>query len=108
LCLHRVGAGFRANRSCPQRVHFDAFALHPYTLAATPTKHAYKPGDVLVGDMGRLQDLVQTADRLHTDSPKIHHQIWATEFAWFTNPPNPLLGDAAATAARYVAYSMYE
>jgi hypothetical protein len=108
LCLHRVGASFRPNRSCRQRADFDVFAMHPYSLAATPTKHAYNPGDVLVGDMSKVGTLVRTADRLHTAAQRIHHQIWVTEFAWLTNPPNTLLGDAEPTAARYVAYSMYE
>jgi hypothetical protein len=108
LCLHRVGSGFRANHSCPQRTQFDVFAMHPYSLAATPTKHAYNSGDVLVGDMGKVGALVHTADRLHTAAPRIHHQLWVTEFAWYTNPPNSQFGDADPTAARYVAYSMYE
>jgi hypothetical protein len=108
LCLHRVGNGFRPNRSCPQRAEFDVFGIHPYSLAATPTKHAYKPGDVLVGDMGEVGALVRAANAFHTAVPAGGHQIWATEFAWFTNPPNSQLGDSDATAARYVAYSMYE
>jgi hypothetical protein len=108
LCLRRVGSGFLANRSCRQRANFDVFAMHPYSLAATPTKHAYKPGDVLVGDMGEVGAMVHTADRLHTTARGIRHQIWVTEFSWFTNPPNAQLGDGDAVAARYVAYSMYE
>jgi hypothetical protein len=31
-----------------------------------------------------------------------------TEFAWYTNPPNPVIGDSERRAARYVAYSIYE
>lgn len=108
LCLQRVGTGFSASRSCRQRARFDVFAMHPYSLASTPTKHAYKPGDVLVGDMGKVGALVHTADRLHTAAPGIRHKIWVTEFAWLTNPPNAQLGDSDAVAARYVAYSMYE
>jgi len=108
LCLRRVGAGFRAARSCPQRADFDVFAVHPYSLGATPTKPAYKRGDVLVGDMSTVGALVQAADRLHTASPRIRHQLWVTEFAWLTKPPNSQLGDSEPTAARYVAYSMYE
>ncbi len=108
LCLHRVGTAFRANASCPQRAEFDVFAHHPYSLAATPTKHAYAYDNVLVGDMGKIATLVHTADRLHTDAPAIHHRIWVTEWAWFTNPPDQQVGDAQPVAARYVAYSMYE
>jgi hypothetical protein len=108
MCLHRVGTQFRANRSCPQRAEFDVFAIHPYSLAATPTKHAYAYDNVLVGDMGKVARLVAAGDRLHTVAPRIRHQLWVTEFAWFTNPPDALVGDSGRVAARYVAYSMYE
>ena len=63
-----------------------------------------KSGDVLVADMGGVRALVDAADRLRTAGPRIHHQIWVTEFAWMTNPPNPQLGDPDSLAARYVAY----
>jgi hypothetical protein len=108
LCLHRVGSTFAANRSCPQRARFDVFGIHPYSLAATPTKHAYNPGDVLIGDMDEVHALVKAADRLRTAVPRTRHPIWVTEFAWLTNPPNRQLGDPGPLAARYVAYSMYE
>jgi hypothetical protein len=108
MCLHRAGGGFRASRSCRQRTDFDVFAMHPYSFAATPTKHAYKQGDVLVGDMGEVGALVRTADRLRTTAQRIHHRLWVTEFAWPTNPPDSQIGDSEPLAARYVAYSMYE
>ncbi len=38
-------------RLMPQRAKFDVFAVHPYSLDATPTKRAFKSGDLLVGDM---------------------------------------------------------
>jgi hypothetical protein len=107
LCLHPAGSSFAPNRSC-QRVKFNILGMHPYALAATPTKHAYKPGDVLVGDMGELRALLSATNRFHTAVPSTGHVIWVTEFHWYTNPPNPVIGDREATAARYVAYSMYE
>jgi hypothetical protein len=105
LCLHRTGSQFSADRSCHARTNFDVFGFHSYTLGATPTAHAAVPGDVFVGDIGEVRSLVQELARLHRgfDPP-----IWVTEFAWFTNPPNARLGDSPATAARYVAYSLYE
>jgi len=108
LCLQEVGTAFAAAPSCPQRAKFDVFAVHPYSLAATPTKHAYVYNNVLVGDMGKIQALIAAADRLHTAAPRIHHQIWVSEWAWFTDPPNGVFGDPPAAAARYVAYSLYE
>jgi hypothetical protein len=98
MCMRPAGAGFRAIRGC-RSAQFDVVDTHPYTLAATPTKHAYNAGDMLVGDMGKMAALMAAAHR---------RGLWATEFAWITNPPNSQLGDASAVAARYVAYSMYE
>lgn len=108
LCVHRVATGYRADQSCPQPAEFDVFAMHPYSLGATPTKHAYQYSNVLVGDMGKVAALVAAADRLHTVAPSIKHQLWVTEFAWPTNPPDKLVGDRGRVAARYVAYSLYE
>lgn len=108
MCLRRVGTGFVRNGSCPDRAHFDAFGHHPYTLAATPTKPAYRYDDVLVADIGKIRDVVGAADRLHTVAPSIRHQLWVTEWGWVTNPPNKTVGESYATAARYVAYAMYE
>jgi hypothetical protein len=104
LCLRRVGTHFRADRSCHQRARFDVLGIHSYVLGATPTRHAGIPGDVFPADMGEVHNLLQTENRVHGGS----HQTWVTEFAWYTNPPNSRLGDSDATAARYVAYSMYE
>lgn len=108
LCLHRAGDGFSPNHSCRQRADFDIFGMHPYSLEATPTEPAYKPGDVLVANMDEVAALVQAANRFHTAVPTSGHKIWVTEFAWPTNPPDSELGDPQPTAARYVAYSMYE
>jgi hypothetical protein len=99
LCVRRSGSRYVAIRSCP-RAHFDAIAVHPYALAATPTKHAYKPTDLLVGDIGKLPPLIRATHR--------SYPLWVTEFSWFTNPPNGQVGDAPATSARYVDWSMYE
>ncbi|MGI8412584.1 MAG: hypothetical protein ACR2QA_08820 [Solirubrobacteraceae bacterium] len=108
MCLQRVNTTFRRVGSCPQQAQFDILAHHPYSLAATPTKHAYRYDDVLIGDMGKLSALLHAADRLHTVLPRIRHQLWVTEWGWYTNPPNRVVGDSEPTAARYVAYSMYE
>src|SRR5205085_6547447 len=49
LCLH--GAGLHPER-CPNRAHFDAIDIHPYSLR--PTIHAFNRDDVSVPDLGRL------------------------------------------------------
>jgi polysaccharide biosynthesis protein PslG len=99
LCVRRSGSRYVTIGSC-RRVHFDAISVHPYALAATPTKHAYKPGDLLVGDIGKVPPLIRATGR--------NYPLWVTEFSWFTNPPNGQVGDSFATSARYVDWSMYE
>lgn len=107
MCLNRVGVAFVRRNSC-QPAHFDVLATHPYTLSATPTKHAYHYDDVLIGDMNKISSLVSTANALHAVQPAIQAQTWVTEWGWFTDPPDTQVGDPPALTARYVAYSMYE
>jgi hypothetical protein len=99
MCLRPVGSGYKPVGSC-QRARFDILAVHPYSLTATPTAHATKPGDMFTGDMGKVRALLRAAGN--------RYPLWATEFSWFTNPPDPQVGDPPNTAARYVAYSLYE
>jgi hypothetical protein len=107
LCLRRVGPSFVRHGPCPVKAHLDALAEHPYAFASSPTKHAYQYDDLLLADMSKLRTLLDTAKRLHTIRGS-NQQLWATEFVWPTNPPNTVLGDSPAKAARFVAYGMYE
>jgi hypothetical protein len=104
LCLRRTGTHFVRAPRCSARPRFDVLAIHPYSLDATPTKHAYKYDDILVGDLGKVDTLLNAARRLN----HLKARLWADEWSWFTNPPDKEVGDAPLTAARYTAYSMYE
>ncbi len=108
MCLRRVGTHFVKAGSCPSKAHFDVLAMHPYSLLATPTKHAYAYDDVLIADMGKLTTLLHAARQLHTVAAGSRFGLWVTEFSWFTNPPDKEVGDAPMVSARYTAYSMYE
>lgn len=108
LCLRRVGVRFVRAGSCPAKARFDVLAMHPYSLDATPTLHAANYDDVLVADMGKLSALLRAVDRLHTAAPAGGHGLWVSEWSWFTNPPDPAIGDPGPVAARYTAYSMFE
>jgi hypothetical protein len=107
MCLRRVGVKFKAIKSCPVRAEFDTLAFHPYTLAATPTTHADSYNDLLIADTPKLATLLKTATKLRTVRPREKHNLWVTEWSWFTNPPNTLVGDSSSLAARYVSYSMW-
>ncbi len=58
MCLHRVRTHYVRAGSCPVQARFDAFSIHPYSLASTPTLHAYSYDDVLVADMGKVHTLL--------------------------------------------------
>jgi hypothetical protein len=108
LCLRRIQTHYVKSKSCPAKAQFDVFAIHPYSLASTPTKHADNYDDVLVGDMGKVRSLLKASERLHTASPNIKYGLWVTEWSWFSNPPNPVFGETDPVAARYTAYGLYE
>jgi hypothetical protein len=108
MCLRRVRTKFVRRRPCPVRASFDAVSIHPYTLAATPTTHADAYNDLLLADTGKIVKLVQTARKLKTvTNPREKRPLWVTEWSWFTDPPNQIVGDAPVTAARYVDDSMW-
>ncbi len=105
MCLRRVHTHYVRTSQCLP-APFDALTLHPYSLAVTPTKHAYRYDDTLVADMGKARALLAAAEKLHTVGR--HTRLWVTEWEWYSNPPVPQLGDPLPVAARYIAWSMYE
>ncbi len=106
MCLRRTGRSFVRMGHC-RSAPFDIFAEHPYSLAVTPTQPAGSYDDVLVADVHKLRDLLNAASRLHTIG-RGPHPLWFTEWGWVTDPPDTQVGDSFSTAARYVAYSLYE
>ena len=107
MCLTRVRTHY-VRAACPVQAHFDAFSIHPYSLASTPTLHAFLYDDTLVADMGKVRALLRAAEKLHTTQPHIPYALWVSEWSWFSNPPDELIGDPDRTAARYTAYGLYE
>ncbi len=82
--------------------------MHPYTLAATPTKPAYRYDDVLIGDIAKINRVVRAAERLHTSSRGSAIRSGSRSGAGSPTPPNRTVGDSYPTATPYTAYSMYE
>ena len=87
LCLTQAGAGLQAAR-CPDPVHFDVFAHHPYSVGS-PTASALEPDDVSIPDLGKLTRLVQAAERVGTVLPREAHPLWITEVSYDSRPPDP-------------------
>jgi hypothetical protein len=75
--------------ACPDSpVMFDVLAHHPYPVGP-PRRHAPNPDDVTLADWSRLTVPLKAGLRQGTVAPKGPKQLWATEFSWDTNPPDP-------------------
>lgn len=78
-------------RTCDLRanpVQLDIWAHHPYTPGA-PTRKAAGRGDVMISGLPKLSKLLRTAIRLGHVRTRAPVQLWATEFAWDSAPPDP-------------------
>lgn len=74
--------------SCDGGVHFDVFAVQPYTTGA-PT-HSGHRNDVELGDLAKLQNLIAAADRAsRIVGATKKTPLWITEFSWDSKPPDP-------------------
>jgi hypothetical protein len=69
-------------------VRFDILAHHPYPIGP-PRRHAPVPDDVVIADWSRITKPLKRAIRLGTVAPRRNKQLWATEFSWDSNPPDP-------------------
>jgi hypothetical protein len=85
LCM---SADAHPKPTCDDKVSFDVWAHHPYTFGG-PTHHAANPGDVSLGDLGRMRDLLAAAARAGHVRARGGVRFWVTEFSWDTNPPDP-------------------
>jgi hypothetical protein len=102
LCMN---AKNKPKASCSRRVHFDIWSHHPFTSGG-PTHHAYKKGDVSLGDLPEMKALLVASYKYkHILAPKMP-PFWVTEFSWDTNPPDPA-ALPMKLAARWTAEAMY-
>jgi hypothetical protein len=85
---------------------FDVLAHQPIDntgkgpLQSGPTRY-----DASTPDLGRVVNVLRSAERLGTISGRAH-PVWVTEFWWDTKPPNPV-GAAPLTQARWIAQTLY-
>jgi hypothetical protein len=75
-------------RCADSPVRFDVLAHHPYPIGP-PRRHAPVPDDVVIADWSRITKPLSRAIKLGTVAPKRRKQLWATEFSWDSNPPDP-------------------
>jgi hypothetical protein len=87
-------------------VRFDVLAHHPYPIGP-PRRHAPNPDDVVIADFSRLTRPLKVALKDGTVAPRRHKQVWATEFSWESNPPDPA-GIPAGLEATYLEGALSE
>ena len=91
--------------SCGAGVHFDIFAIQPYTTGGP--NHKGKVNDVQIGDLPKLQNLIKAADRAgHIKGAFVRTPLWVTEFSWDSKPPDPG-GLPMAVETRWVAEALH-
>lgn len=91
-------------RTCKASIHdVDAWAMHPYTSGG-PNHHAVLPNDVSLGDLGKVNDVLEAAVSAGNLDSK--PQLWITEFSWDSDPPD---GDAVPvnTLKQWVPWALY-
>jgi len=91
--------------SCTTTARFDIWSHHPYT-AGGPTKQAFNPDDVSLGDLPEMRRLLEAAVAAGHVVSRRQIRFWVTEFSWDSNPPDPN-GVPARLHARWVAEAMY-
>lgn len=75
-------------KGCESGVRLDALDVHSYSTGG-PT-HEGRPNDVQAGDLAKMQTLLKAADKAgHIQGQFKRTQLWVTEFAWDSNPPDP-------------------
>jgi hypothetical protein len=88
--------------------HFDVWTHHPYSDTG-PFGHATASGGIELGDLPKMNSLLQTAWSLGTIKTQSGQAppFWVTEIGWSSNPPNKH-GVPMKLETRWVAESFYQ
>ena len=103
LCLD---GDLKPREKCKDHANFDILSHHPITLSGGPNRSAIHPDDLAMPDMKNLGKALSRAEKKNTVGGG-NHPLWATEFWWETNPPDPQQGVAVKKHARWVEESLY-
>lgn len=90
--LFCLNAHNKPTGSCRRRAEFNALDHHPYVsgmVGEGPTWHAALPADVSIPDLYKLRQVLQAATRAGTVAPVGGKDLWVTEVAWQSDPPQP-------------------
>jgi hypothetical protein len=103
LCLR--GERLRPSH-CRNPAHLDILSDHPITFGA-PRESARSPLDVSTPNLPRLTRILRRAQQTHRVLPAGRKPLWATEFWYDSNPPDPH-GLPLARQARWYEEAAYE
>jgi hypothetical protein len=105
LCLR--GHGHLERTKCPVKAKFDVLAHNAITTAGPPTRSAVSRDDAATPDFKNVARVLRAAERHHTTGTPGHHQLWATEIWWSSDPPDRRHGVSLAKQARYIEQALY-
>ncbi|MEI6446549.1 MAG: hypothetical protein WCO96_01560 [Actinomycetes bacterium] len=112
LCLRYVKArrGGKVLAKLPRcaPASFDVWSQHPYDLVGSPDREVdYDLQNGLLPDLPGFRAMLNTATKLGTVTPSGRKPLWITEFDWWTNPPNRILGKSQRTVATWTTDSLF-
>jgi hypothetical protein len=90
---------------CPDPVHADAIDHHPYGIGG-PLQHAFNPDDAAIPDIYKITRVLHAAERAGHILPRGPKQVWASEFSWDSDPPDPH-GVPIQREARWLEQALY-
>lgn len=91
---------------CSRPAHLDILSDHPIT-AGPPQESARSPLDVCTPDLGRLTRILDRAEQTQRVLPAGRKPLWATEYWYDSNPPDPN-GLPLGKQARWYEQALYE
>lgn len=97
---------YKYKSACKTKVKFDIWSQHPYTEGG-PTVKANTHGDLPLGNMSDMRDVLNTAVRANHVVAPHGVRLWITEFSWDSKPPDPG-GVPTALEARWVSQTLYQ
>lgn len=87
-------------------VSFDAWSHHPYTEGG-PTHKARLSDEVALGDLPKMNEVLDAAWKLGHISASSEPSIWVTEFSWNADPPSAR-GVPTGLLERWIPEAMYQ
>jgi hypothetical protein len=103
LCL---SASVPYTRTCGAQADFDVWTHHPYSDTG-PFGHSKVSGGIELGDLPKMNSLLQSAWTLGAINRPNAPQFWVTEVGWSSKPPNTK-GVPIGLETRWMAETMYQ